>query len=90
MEMRQHPGIQRANVHAGILKEAGLPDGVINLVFVDGPTIGKLYSTIRIFAGIHFTGSTGVFNKMWETIGRIWPCTVLIPVSLVKRVVRIW
>jgi 1-pyrroline-5-carboxylate dehydrogenase len=52
-----------------ILKEAGLPDGVINLVFIDGPTIGNVVFNHPDFAGIHFTGSTGVFNKMWEIIG---------------------
>lgn len=53
-----------------ILKEAGLPDGVINLVYVDGPTLGKVCFAHRDFAGVHFTGSTGVFNQMWETIGK--------------------
>jgi 1-pyrroline-5-carboxylate dehydrogenase len=52
-----------------ILKEAGLPDGVINLVFIDGPTIGEVVFNHPDFAGIHFTGSTGVFNRMWKTIG---------------------
>ncbi|MGZ5246533.1 MAG: L-glutamate gamma-semialdehyde dehydrogenase [Flavitalea sp.] len=52
-----------------ILKEAGLPDGVINLVYVDGPTLGKVCFAHRDFAGVHFTGSTGVFNQMWKTIG---------------------
>jgi 1-pyrroline-5-carboxylate dehydrogenase len=52
-----------------ILKEAGLPDGVINLVFVDGPTIGEVCFSHPDFAGVHFTGSTGVFNHMWKTIG---------------------
>lgn len=52
-----------------ILKEAGLPDGVINLIYVDGPTIGKVCFAHRHFAGVHFTGSTGVFNSMWKTIG---------------------
>jgi 1-pyrroline-5-carboxylate dehydrogenase len=53
-----------------IFKEAGLPDGVINLIYVDGPTIGKVCFNHRDFAGVHFTGSTGVFNNMWETIGK--------------------
>lgn len=52
-----------------VLKEAGLPDGVINLIFVDGPTIGKVCFDHPQFAGVHFTGSTGVFNGMWKTIG---------------------
>lgn len=52
-----------------ILKEAGLPDGVINLVYVDGPTLGDVCFNHKDFAGIHFTGSTGVFNQMWKHIG---------------------
>jgi 1-pyrroline-5-carboxylate dehydrogenase len=52
-----------------ILKEAGLPDGVINLIYVDGPTLGKVCFSHPDFAGVHFTGSTGVFNQMWKTIG---------------------
>lgn len=53
-----------------ILNEAGLPDGVINLIYVDGPTLGKVCFNHADFAGVHFTGSTGVFNNMWETIGK--------------------
>ena len=53
-----------------ILNEAGLPDGVINLIYVDGPTLGKVCFYHRDFAGVHFTGSTGVFNTIWETIGK--------------------
>lgn len=52
-----------------VLKEAGLPDGVINLVFVDGPTVGSTCFNHPDFAGVHFTGSTGTFNHMWKTIG---------------------
>jgi len=52
-----------------ILKEAGLPDGVINLVFVDGPVLGDVCFRHPDFAGIHFTGSTGVFNTIWKEIG---------------------
>ena len=62
--------IYSAQMTMRILKEAGLPDGVINLVYVDGPTIGKVCFNHRDFAGVHFTGSTGVFNTMWETIGK--------------------
>ncbi len=58
-----------AQMFMRILKEAGLPAGVINLVYVDGPTIGKVCFNHRDFAGVHFTGSTGVFNYMWKTIG---------------------
>ncbi len=52
-----------------VLKEAGLPDGVINLVYVDGPTLGNVCFSHPDFGGVHFTGSTGVFNQMWKTIG---------------------
>jgi 1-pyrroline-5-carboxylate dehydrogenase len=52
-----------------ILQEAGLPDGVINLVFADGPELGEVCFSHRDFAGIHFTGSTGVFNSIWKMIG---------------------
>ncbi len=62
--------VYSAQMFMRILKEAGLPDGVINLIYVDGPTIGKVCFNHRDFAGVHFTGSTGVFNNMWETIGR--------------------
>ncbi len=62
--------IYSAQMFMRILKEAGLPDGVINLIYVDGPTLGKVCFNHRDFAGVHFTGSTGVFNNMWETIGR--------------------
>lgn len=51
-----------------IFKEAGLPDGVINLVFVDGPTTGKEVFSHPEFAGLHYTGSTGVFKSLWQTI----------------------
>ena len=61
--------IYSAQLFMRILKEAGLPDGVINLVYVDGPTIGKVCFSHREFAGVHFTGSTGVFNNMWKVIG---------------------
>jgi 1-pyrroline-5-carboxylate dehydrogenase len=53
-----------------IFREAGLPDGVINLVFCDGPTVGDVVFNHREFAGIHFTGSTGVFRHIWKTIGQ--------------------
>lgn len=62
--------VYSAQMFMRILKEAGLPDGVINLVYVDGPTIGEVVFNHPDFAGIHFTGSTGVFNRMWETIGK--------------------
>ena len=62
-----------ANMIMKVLKEAGLPDGVINLVYIDGATLGKVCFTHRDFAGVHFTGSTGVFNGMWKTIGENIP-----------------
>jgi 1-pyrroline-5-carboxylate dehydrogenase len=62
--------IYSAQMFMRILKEAGLPAGVINLIYIDGPTIGKVCFNHRDFAGVHFTGSTGVFNTMWETIGK--------------------
>ena len=61
--------IYSAHVFMQILKEAGLPDGVINLVYVSGPTAGEVIFNHRDFAGIQFTGSTGVFQGMWKTIG---------------------
>lgn len=62
--------VYAAQMTMRILKEAGLPDGVINLIYVDGPTLGKVCFNHKDFAGVHFTGSTGVFNNMWETIGK--------------------
>lgn len=64
-----HTQVYSAQMIMRILKEAGLPDGVINLIYVDGPTLGKVCFSHRDFAGVHFTGSTGVFNHMWKTIG---------------------
>jgi 1-pyrroline-5-carboxylate dehydrogenase len=61
--------VYSAQMFMRILKEAGLPDGVINLVYVDGPTLGDVCFKHPQFAGVHFTGSTGVFNQMWKTIG---------------------
>jgi len=52
-----------------VFKEAGLPDGVINLVFADGPEAGDVVFNHPDFAGLHFTGSTGVFKTLWKTIG---------------------
>ena len=61
--------VYSANVLMEIFKEAGVPDGVINLVYVDGPTAGEVIFNHPDFAGIHFTGSTGVFQNIWKTIG---------------------
>ena len=62
--------IYAANVIMKIFKEAGVPDGVINLIYVSGPDAGEVVFNHRDFAGIHFTGSTGVFQNMWKTIGQ--------------------
>jgi len=64
-----HTQLYSANMFMKVLKEAGLPDGVINMVVVDGPTLGEICFSHPDFAGVHFTGSTGVFNYMWKTIG---------------------
>ena len=61
--------IYSANVLMEIFKEAGLPDGVINLVYVSGPDAGEVIFNHPDFAGIHFTGSTSVFQDIWKTIG---------------------
>jgi len=61
--------IYSAQLFMRILKEAGLPDGVINMVYVDGPVLGNICFKHPDFAGVHFTGSTGVFNEMWKQIG---------------------
>ena len=65
-----HTQIYSAQMFMRILKEAGLPDGVINLIYVSGPVLGNVCFSHPDFAGVHFTGSTGVFNYMWETIGK--------------------
>ncbi|MDE3235537.1 MAG: L-glutamate gamma-semialdehyde dehydrogenase [Bacteroidota bacterium] len=62
--------VYSAQMFMRILKEAGLPDGVINLIYVDGPVLGEICFSHPDFAGVHFTGSTGVFNHIWETIGK--------------------
>ncbi len=52
-----------------LLKEAGLPDGVINMVAGPGSSIGNPVMASPHLAGVHFTGSTDVFHNMWKTIG---------------------
>lgn len=64
-----YPQIYAANVIMQVFKEAGLPDGVINLIYVDGPVAGDVIFNHPDFAGIHFTGSTKVFQNIWQTIG---------------------
>jgi 1-pyrroline-5-carboxylate dehydrogenase len=61
--------IYSAQVIMELFMEAGLPPGVINLVYVDGPDAGEVIFNHPDFAGIHFTGSTGVFRHIWKTIG---------------------
>lgn len=61
--------VYSAKVLMDIFKEAGVPDGVINLIYVSGPTAGDVIFNHKDFAGIHFTGSTGVFQNIWKTIG---------------------
>jgi 1-pyrroline-5-carboxylate dehydrogenase len=61
--------IYSAHIIMDIFREAGLPDGVINLIHCDGPSVGNIAFAHRDFAGIHFTGSTNTFNFMWKTIG---------------------
>jgi 1-pyrroline-5-carboxylate dehydrogenase len=58
-----------AQLFMRVLREAGLPDGVINLIYVDGPVLGKVCFSHRDFAGLHFTGSTAAFNHLYKTIG---------------------
>ncbi len=53
-----------------IFREAGLPDGVINMIFADAVETTNIILSHPEFAGVHFTGSTGVFNHIWETIGK--------------------
>jgi 1-pyrroline-5-carboxylate dehydrogenase len=64
-----YPQIYSAHVIMEVLREAGLPDGVINLFYVDGPVAGDIIFKHSDFAGIHFTGSTKVFQTIWQTIG---------------------
>lgn len=58
-----------ASVFMEILLEAGLPAGVINLIYPPGPMVGDICFAHPCFAGVHFTGSTGVFQTMWKSIG---------------------
>jgi 1-pyrroline-5-carboxylate dehydrogenase len=58
-----------AQVIMELFKAAGLPDGVINLITVDGPVAGDVIFKHKDFAGLHFTGSTGVFRHLWKEIG---------------------
>ena len=61
--------VYSAKIIMDLFKEAGLPDGVINMVPSNGAEIGKVIFNSRDFAGLHFTGSTNVFRNLWQTIG---------------------
>ena len=61
--------VYSAHVLMKIFKAAGVPDGVINLIYPDGPEAGEVIFNHPDFAGIHFTGSTAVFQHIWQTIG---------------------
>jgi 1-pyrroline-5-carboxylate dehydrogenase len=61
--------VYSANVLMEVFKQAGVPDGVINLIYPSGPVAAEVIFNHADFAGIHFTGSTGVFQNIWKTIG---------------------
>ena len=58
-----------AKVTMEVFKKAGLPDGVINMILTGGAETAKTVLEHRDFAGLHFTGSTNVFNTLWKQIG---------------------
>jgi 1-pyrroline-5-carboxylate dehydrogenase len=62
--------IYSARLTMQIFKEAGMPDGVINLIYGDGPMMGDIIFNHKDFAGLHFTGSTGTFQALWKIIGQ--------------------
>lgn len=62
--------IYSAKIIVEVFKKAGLPDGVINVVYGNSGMITDTVLANENFAGIHFTGSTGVFNSFWSTIGQ--------------------
>ncbi|MBA4241151.1 MAG: 1-pyrroline-5-carboxylate dehydrogenase [Sphingobacteriaceae bacterium] len=61
--------VYSANVLMEIFQKAGVPDGVINLIYPSGPDAADVVFNHKDFAGIHFTGSTEVFQNIWQTIG---------------------
>ena len=65
--------VYAASLIMKILQEAGLPDGVMNLVYCSGPDASEVVLNDENFAGIHFTGSTRVFDGMWKTIANNVP-----------------
>lgn len=52
-----------------IMREAGVPDGVVNFVPCDGPTFGSVISSSEHLSGINFTGSMATFQKIWQSVG---------------------
>ena len=58
-----------AHLTMELMKEAGLPDGVINVVYGNGPEIGDVALAHPALAAVHFTGSTGTFQHIWKTVG---------------------
>ncbi len=60
--------IYSAQIIMELFKAAGVPDGVINMVTVSGQIAGEVIFKHKDFAGLHFTGSTGVFRKLWKDI----------------------
>src|SRR4051812_16443479 len=61
--------VYSANVLMEVFTQAGVPPGVVNLIYPSGPEAAELIFNHRDFAGIHFTGSTEVFQNIWQTIG---------------------
>ena len=64
-----HMQVYSAHVIMEVFREAGLPDGVINMIFTDGKETAEKVLAHPDFAGLHFTGSTAVFQSMWKMIG---------------------
>jgi 1-pyrroline-5-carboxylate dehydrogenase len=64
-----HGQIYSAAVFMEVLREAGLPDGVINMIFTDGAAASEIVLNSPEFAGLHFTGSTDVFSGIWKKVG---------------------
>ncbi|CAH1001993.1 1-pyrroline-5-carboxylate dehydrogenase 1 [Neolewinella maritima] len=62
--------IYSAVVIMELFEAAGLPKGVINLIYTDGPEVGDIVFKHPDFAGLHFTGSTKVFQELWREIGQ--------------------
>ena len=61
--------VYSAKVIMELFQAAGIPDGVINMITVEGPVAGDVIFKHKDFAGLHFTGSTGVFRHLWKEIG---------------------